>query len=103
MYEYSDNEYSESAEIAVNEKHLQMIMDRQQAGKQIPARPVSLTGLIEAAEYEARRNGTSLKEARDAAIELARTSVECSQTNMWKSMKRSFTFPDISHIFARDK
>lgn len=56
----------------LKEKHLQMVMDAQQAGRRIPAVPVNPDIVGE---------------------ELARTSVEASQRTMRRANKRSFVIP----------
>jgi hypothetical protein len=62
----------EQASEHIKEKHLQMVMDRLQAGKEVPAVgiPVDVVG-----------------------EEMARTSVEASQKTMKKATKRSFVVP----------
>ena len=56
----------------LKEKHLQMIMDAKQAGRRIPAVPVSMEVVGE---------------------EVARTAVEASQKSMRRANKRSFLIP----------
>jgi hypothetical protein len=56
----------------IKEKHLQMVMDRLQAGREVPAVAVNPEFVGE---------------------ELARTSVEASQKTMKKATKRSFVVP----------
>lgn len=56
----------------IKEKHLEMIMNAKQAGRQIPAVPVS---------------------ADIVGQEVARTSVEASQRSMHRANKKSFVVP----------
>lgn len=65
----------------LREKHLQMIMDAQQAGRRIPAVPVS-ESLV----------------GRD----LARTAVEASQRSMRRATKRSFIIPALPWQRAKE-
>ena len=58
----------------LKEKHLQMIMDAQQAGRNIPAVPVNPDIVGE---------------------EVARTSVEASQRTMRNANKRSYLIPSL--------
>ena len=89
MSEYTGDTNSMSQNEAiehVNEKYLEMVMNRQQAGREIPARPVY---------------------AEVVGDDMARTSVEASQRLMHKSRKMSFNFMGIAEehykrIFKHD-
>ena len=78
MSEYTGdvNSMSENEAIEhVNEKYLEMVMNRQQAGREVPAKPVY---------------------ADVVGDDMARTSVEASQRLMHKSRKQSFSFSKIA-------
>lgn len=65
----------------IKEKHLQMIMDAKQAGREIPAVPVSQSIV---------------------GSDLAKSSVEASQLSMRKASKKSFLVPHLPFL-KKDK
>lgn len=75
----------------VNGVYERMIRERQQAGKEIPAKPLYLQ------EWTPDMPGMA-KEYIEQSNETIRNGVESSQKHMKNSSKKSFLLPDLSRI-----
>lgn len=78
----------------VNGVYERMIRDRQQAGKEIPAKPLYLQEW-NSSMPESMKEGI---EQNNAAI---RNGIESSQAHMKNSTRKSFLMPDMSKILWR--